>query len=75
MQFVVDQRTLLKELNFLQGVIERKAAIPVLSHLLLESAGNRLRLQATDPDLSLTTSCEAAMTGNVSLLGLTQEPS
>lgn len=67
MQFVVDQRTLLKELNFLQGVIERRTVIPVLSHLLIETEGNRLRLQATDLDLSLTTTCEAAVTGKGSL--------
>ena len=67
MQFVVDQRTLLKELNFLQGVIEKRATIPVLGHLLIETEGNRLRLQATDLDLSLTTACEAAVAGSGSL--------
>jgi DNA polymerase III subunit beta len=67
MQFIVDQRTLLKELNFLQGVVEKKALIPVLGHLLIETEGNRLRLQATDLDLSLTTACEAAVDGKGSL--------
>jgi len=63
MQFVVDQRTLLKELNFLQGVSEKRATIPVLGHLLIEAESNRLRLQATNLDLSLTTTCEAAVAG------------
>ena len=67
MQFVTDQRTLLKELNFLQGVIEKRATIPVLGHLLIETESNRLRLQATDLDLSLTTACEAAVAGKGSL--------
>lgn len=60
MQFIVDQRTLLKELNFLQGVIEKRATIPVLGHLLIETEGNRLRLQATDLDMSLTASLKSA---------------
>lgn len=67
MQFVVDQRTLLKELNFLQAVVEKRNTIPVLGHLLIETEGNRLRLQATDLDLSLTTACEAAIAGKGSL--------
>jgi len=43
----------------MQGVVERKTTIPVLSHLLLTARKDRLNLAATDLDVSLTSSCEA----------------
>lgn len=67
MQFIVEQRTLLKELIFLQGAVEKKNSVPVLNQMLIETDGNRLRLQATDLELSLTTACDAAIAGNLSL--------
>jgi DNA polymerase-3 subunit beta len=49
----------LTELLPMQGVVERKATIPVLSHLLLQTDGSKLRLKATDLDVSLTSWCNA----------------
>lgn len=52
MKFTIDQTTLLKELNLLQGIIERKATLPILSNVLLEATvDGRLKLVATDLDL------------------------
>jgi DNA polymerase III subunit beta len=47
------------ELAPMQGIVERKTTIPVLSHLLLTARGDRLHLAATDLDVSLTSWSEA----------------
>jgi DNA polymerase-3 subunit beta len=63
MQFSTSKVTLLKELNLLQGVVEKKNTIPILSNVLLETAGQSLiTLVATDLDVSLQTECAADVT-------------
>lgn len=59
MQFKVGKGAFLKELGFVQGVVERKSTIPILSNLLIEAKGGALEIKATDLDLSLSTVCEA----------------
>lgn len=60
MEITVRKFDLLRELLLLQGVVERKTTIPILSNVLAESAGDgRLRLAATDLDLAIETSCPA----------------
>ena len=59
MHFSVSKSALLKELNLVQGVVERKNTIPILSHLLLESVAGGISIKGTDLDVSLTTQCEA----------------
>jgi DNA polymerase III subunit beta len=44
----------LNELAPMQGIVERKTTIPVLSHILLTARGDQVRLAATDLDVSLT---------------------
>jgi DNA polymerase-3 subunit beta len=55
----VDHNEFLNELAPMQGIVERKTTIPVLSHLLIRAEGGRLHLAATDLDVSLTSWCEA----------------
>jgi DNA polymerase III subunit beta len=59
MEITVSKFELLRELTATQGVVERKTTIPILSNYLLEAAGDKLALTATDLDLSLRTSCDA----------------
>jgi DNA polymerase-3 subunit beta len=59
MELRVRRDTFLAELNPMQGIVERRTTIPVLSHLLLSAQGDRLRLAATDLDVSLTSSVPA----------------
>lgn len=54
MQLRVDRAELLNELGPMQGVVERKTTIPVLSHILLQARDEKLRIAATDLDVSLT---------------------
>src|SRR6187402_869765 len=49
----------LAELSPMQGIVERRTTIPVLSHILLKTAGKSLQLAATDLDVSLTSSVPA----------------
>jgi len=50
---------LLAELVPMQGIVERRTTIPVLSHLLLTARDGRLHVAATDLDVSLVSSVAA----------------
>jgi DNA polymerase-3 subunit beta len=63
MKFSLSKSALLKELNLLQGVVEKKNTIPILSNILIETMGESLiSLVATDLDVSLQTECAADVT-------------
>ena len=51
MQFEIKRDILLKSLNFVQGVVEKKNTLPILSNVLLELKNNALSIVATDLDL------------------------
>lgn len=59
MEFSSKKSELLKELDLVQGVVEKKTTIPILSNLLLEVADSYLRLSATDLELGVSCSCPA----------------
>ena len=51
MQFVVKRDVLLRSLNFVQGIVEKKNTLPILSNVLLELKNNCLSIVATDLDI------------------------
>jgi DNA polymerase-3 subunit beta len=66
MEIRLKRNDFLGELIPMQGIVERKTTIPVLSHLLLtardsadSAGGSALHLAATDLDVSLTSRCDA----------------
>ena len=59
MEIRLNRNEFLAELAPMQGIVERRTTIPVLSHLLLSAANDRLSLAATDLDVSLTSWVEA----------------
>jgi DNA polymerase III subunit beta len=59
MEFLVKKSDLLKEIDLAQGVVEKKATIPILSNFLLEAKDSSLRLSATDLELGLLSACPA----------------
>jgi DNA polymerase-3 subunit beta len=59
MEFTIQREHLLKELQRLQGVVEKKNTIPILSNTLLSVGPDRLDLSATDLELGIRTSAEA----------------
>jgi DNA polymerase-3 subunit beta len=58
MEFIINQNVLKEELSFVQGIVERKATIPVLSNILIESVGEGT-VRMTGTDLDVTIRCEA----------------
>ena len=51
MQFVVKRDVLLKSLNFVQGIVEKKNTLPILSNVFLQLKDNKLFIVATDLDI------------------------
>lgn len=51
MQFNINRDLLLKSLNFVQGVVEKKNTLPILSNVLLIARNNKLEIVATDLDI------------------------
>ena len=51
MQFVVKRDKLLKSLNFVQGIVEKKNTLPILSNVLLQLKDKKLSIVATDLDI------------------------
>lgn len=59
MEIRLNRSEFLGELVPMQGIVERKTTIPVLSHLLLTAREDKLHLAATDLDVSLTSWCDS----------------
>ena len=51
MQFIIKRDELLKSLNFVQGVVEKKNTLPILSNVLLQLKEKKLTIIATDLDV------------------------
>ncbi len=51
MQFIIKRDILLKSLNFVQGVVEKKNTLPILSNVLLQLKNKKLSVVATDLDI------------------------
>ena len=51
MQFEIKRDILLKSLNFVQGVVEKKNTLPILSNVLLQLKNKKLTIVATDLDI------------------------
>ena len=59
MEFIINQSALKEELGFVQGIVEKKSTIPVLSNILIESIGEgTIRIVGTDLDVTIR--CEAS---------------
>lgn len=69
MDFVTTKEDLLRELEVMQGIVEKKSTIPILSNLVIDAQKDRLELLATDLEVGIRTTCEArvARSGSVAL--------
>jgi DNA polymerase-3 subunit beta len=61
MDLTLNRGTLLEELQLLQGVLERRTTIPILSNVLLTAEGDRLHIAATDLDVTVFARCDATV--------------
>ncbi|HKB08341.1 MAG TPA: DNA polymerase III subunit beta, partial [Candidatus Polarisedimenticolia bacterium] len=60
---------LLRELEVMQGIVEKKSTIPILSNIVIDAQKGRLELLATDLEVGIRTTCEAEVSkpGSVAL--------
>ena len=61
MDVSLNRAALLDELQLIQGVVERRNTIPILSSVLLTAGGDRLNLAATDLDVTVYCRCPATV--------------
>ncbi len=53
MKFKIDSANFFKTLTHLQGIVDKKNSLPILSNILIEASGNELTLSSTDMDISI----------------------
>lgn len=61
MKLTIERAELLRSLNHVQSVVERRNTIPILSNVLIEASGSTLRLTATDMDIAIVESVAASI--------------
>jgi DNA polymerase-3 subunit beta len=59
MRLTIERSALLKALNHVQSVVERRNTIPILSNVLLSAQGDSLKLTATDLDIEISEAASA----------------
>jgi DNA polymerase-3 subunit beta len=59
MRLTIERSALLKALNHVQSVVERRNTIPILSNVLLSAQGDSLKLTATDLDIEISEAAPA----------------
>ena len=61
MRITLERSNLLKSLNHVHRVVERRNTIPILSNVLLRAADGNLEMKATDLDLEITEATPASI--------------
>ncbi len=56
----IERDALLRPLQAVTGIVEKRHTLPILSNVLIERKNDRLQLVATDLEIQITTSCEAS---------------
>ena len=59
MKFTIQREQLLRPLQLVTGVVERRQTLPVLANLLFKAADNRLEITGTDLEVELVAECDA----------------
>ncbi|GAM97506.1 DNA polymerase III beta subunit [alpha proteobacterium U9-1i] len=59
MRLTIERSALLKALNHVQSVVERRNTIPILSNVLMSAQGDTLKLTATDLDIEISEAAPA----------------
>ncbi|MGB7218805.1 MAG: DNA polymerase III subunit beta [Vicinamibacterales bacterium] len=69
MELVVRKSDLLRELQFFQGIVERKNTIPILANVLIDAKNDEVNMLATDLEVGLRSKCAAtvAKSGSVTV--------
>src|SRR5687768_16986142 len=59
----IDRDALLKPLQAVTGIVEKRHTLPILSNVLLEKKASHLQLVATDLEIQVSTRCETGKGG------------
>ncbi len=59
MKFTIQREQMLRPLQLVTGVVERRQTLPVLANLLIKAADGRLEITGTDLEVELVAECEA----------------
>jgi len=71
MELKIDRDTLLKAVSRVQGILEKRSHMPILSTLLLTTKGDELEISATDLEISFQNSypVEVLSAGSITISG------
>lgn len=61
MQFAIAKETFLKALQKVQGIIETRKTMPILSNVLIEASQGKIDITATDLDVGMKSSYDASV--------------
>ncbi len=61
MESILEKEDLLHCLYLVQGVVEKRPSLPILSHVLIESKEGAISLRATDLEIGLRQQCKATV--------------
>ena len=67
MELSLRKSDLLRELQLLQGIVERKSTIPILANVLMQAEDGSVELLATDLEVGLRSHCPASISEKGSL--------
>jgi len=62
----IDKEVILKPLQVVIGIVERKQTLPILSNVLIENQDGKMRFTATDLEIQITTTIDIGVTGGQS---------
>ena len=67
MKFKILRSNFFKTLSHLQGIVDKKNSLPILSNILIEAKENQITLSSTDMDISIIEkiSCDILEDGSV----------
>ncbi len=61
----IEKEALLKPLQIVVGIVERKQTMPILSNILIEKEFNKIRFTSTDLEIQITTTIDAESDDNM----------
>ena len=69
MKFKIRRNILFKTLSHIQGIVDKKNSLPILSNILIEAHNNSLILSSTDMDISIIekTDCNISEDGSTTI--------
>ena len=62
MEFIIDKEIFLKSLQRIQGIVEKRTSMPILSNVLIEAIDSELHVTATDLEVGMKSSYPAEVT-------------